>query len=172
MALRTLDGSLGVAIINLLGEGADHEPDPEGTFLLPSAEDIFIALQQKERKEGGLWSQLTLISKAPAGECSGASRRHSQSQSPAPVTIGIPRRQQRMDAAAEQPDPAPGSKEREPVDFFLPVSTHLLQASPGEAGTETSRLPGQQQREESANIPAHRAGSPLAGETSIILRRL
>ncbi len=45
MALRTLDGSLGVAIISLLGEGADHEPDPEGTFLLPPVGDIIIALQ-------------------------------------------------------------------------------------------------------------------------------
>ena len=45
MALRTLDGSLAVAIMSLLGEGVNHQPDPEGTFLLPPVGDIFIALQ-------------------------------------------------------------------------------------------------------------------------------
>ena len=45
LALRTLDGSLAVAIISLLGEGVNHQPDPEGTFLLPPVGDIFIALQ-------------------------------------------------------------------------------------------------------------------------------
>ena len=43
--MRTLDGSLGVSIISLAGEGAGHEPDPEETFPLPPAGDIFIALQ-------------------------------------------------------------------------------------------------------------------------------
>ena len=43
--MRTLDGSVGVAIISLLGEGADHEPDPEGTFLLGAQGDILIGLQ-------------------------------------------------------------------------------------------------------------------------------
>ena len=38
--------SLGVAIISLQGEGADHEPDPEGTFLLGAKGDIIIGLQQ------------------------------------------------------------------------------------------------------------------------------
>ena len=46
MASRTLDGSLGVAIISLQGEGTDHEPDPEGTFLLGAKGDILIGLQQ------------------------------------------------------------------------------------------------------------------------------
>ena len=45
MASRTLDGSLAAAIISLLGEGADHEPDPEGTFLLGAQGDILIGLQ-------------------------------------------------------------------------------------------------------------------------------
>ncbi len=45
LALRTLDGSLGVAIISLLGEGADHQPDPEGTFLLGAQGDILTGLQ-------------------------------------------------------------------------------------------------------------------------------
>ena len=43
--MRTLDGALAVAIISLLGEGADHEPDPEGTFLLGAQGDILSGLQ-------------------------------------------------------------------------------------------------------------------------------
>ena len=46
MALRTLDCSLSVAIINLLGEGGNHQPDPEGTFLLGAKGDILTGLQQ------------------------------------------------------------------------------------------------------------------------------
>ena len=45
MASRTLDGFLGVAIISLQGEGAGHDPDPEGTFLLGAKGDILIGLQ-------------------------------------------------------------------------------------------------------------------------------
>ena len=45
MALRTLDGSLGVAIIGFQGEGLDANPSPKGTLLLPPLGDIFIALQ-------------------------------------------------------------------------------------------------------------------------------
>ena len=45
MALRTLDCSLSVAIINLLGEGGNHQPDPEGTFLLGAKGDILTGLQ-------------------------------------------------------------------------------------------------------------------------------
>ena len=48
--MRTLDGSLGVAIISLLGEGADHEPDPEGTFLLGAQGDILIGLQHSSNR--------------------------------------------------------------------------------------------------------------------------
>ena len=53
LALRTLDGSLAVAIISLLGEGVNHQPDPEGTFLLPPVGDIFIALQHGLRTAFG-----------------------------------------------------------------------------------------------------------------------
>ena len=45
MASRTLDGYLGVAIISLQGEGASHNPAPEGTFLLGAKGNILIGLQ-------------------------------------------------------------------------------------------------------------------------------
>ena len=47
MALRTLDGSLVVAIIGFQGEGPTANPSPKGTLLLPLVGDIFIALQHR-----------------------------------------------------------------------------------------------------------------------------
>ena len=53
--MRTLDGSLADAIISLLGEGASHESDLEGTFLLCAQGDILIGLQHSsEDAEEGL----------------------------------------------------------------------------------------------------------------------
>ena len=43
--LRTLDGSLVVAIIGCQGEGPAANLSPKGTLLLPPVGDIFIALQ-------------------------------------------------------------------------------------------------------------------------------
>jgi hypothetical protein len=66
LALRTLDGSLGVAIINLLGEGAEHLTDPKGTISARNSDNCR-SLLTPIRPTSRCGSQLPLTSRSLAG---------------------------------------------------------------------------------------------------------